>query len=206
MRNYGLHSSKRNESEVTSIITNSSLYNYSGPVFIGTQGIHDYISFQEQDKKIKKDLYPTGQWWKVLLFIRNCLAHNVQYSRNELTQIIGQSMRNIYMLFGVDLSEKTAFKSITENDCICYYYSNDEQKNPTYIPLLSYSTDITEIFKNLTSVNFQSLKDEFEKDYQQHKEIVSIFEKSLKALIVSKDKKLWSKSFNRRVEELKSLS
>lgn len=173
------------------LLTARHLYQYSVPVFIAVQAITDI-------KKQKKS-EPEGKWWLSLLYIRNFLAHNVEIDMPDLVVTVGRTMKNLFLLFGIDLTFKRNWKC-TRCNTNNHYYWNSEVDNPQWIPF-NKSFDISEIFNKLKPVTYEELENGLKSDYIINRDMVDIFARCLQRFIVPLDKK-WNRPFQEKVKLL----
>ena len=140
------------------------IFNYAAPVLVGQES----IKYRENDEGVRGSDAPPV-WIKVLETTRILIAHcSIDESKQnaELLKKIALNMRNLYRLFGMDLSEKQYWIEIKEQDI---YFVEPNAKGHFNVNLKDSLGHILESFK---TSDFLSMKTEFDfvedDDYVKH--------------------------------------
>ena len=136
------------------------IFNYAAPVLVGQESI-------KYQRSRKPELISC--WIKVLETTRILIAHcSIDESKQnaELLKKVALNMRNLYRLFGMDLSEKQYWIEIKEQDI---YFVEPNAKGHFNVNLKDSLEHILESFK---TSDFLSMKTEFDfvedDDYVKH--------------------------------------
>ena len=140
------------------------IINYAAPVLVGQES----IKYRRNVRGVRGSDAPPV-WIKVLETTRILIVHcSIDESKQntELLKKIALNMRNLYRLFGMDLSEKQYWIEIKEQDI---YFVEPNAKGHFNVNLKDSLEHILESFK---TSDFLSMKTEFEfvedDDYVKH--------------------------------------
>ena len=140
------------------------IFNYAAPVLVGQES----IKYRRNVRGVRGSDAPPV-WIKVLETTRILIVHcSIDESKQntELLKKIALNMRNLYRLFGMDLSEKQYWIEIKEQDI---YFVEPNAKGHFNVNLKDSLEHILESFK---TSDFLSMKTEFDfvedDDYVKH--------------------------------------
>lgn len=145
------------------------IFNYAAPVLVAPVLVgQESIKYRENDEGARGSDAPPV-WIKVLETTRILIAHcSIDESKQnaELLKKVALNMRNLYRLFGMDLSEKQYWIEIKEQDI---YFVEPNAKGHFNVNLKDSLEHILESFK---TSDFLSMKTEFDfvedDDYVKH--------------------------------------
>ena len=127
------------------------ILNYAGPVLISIETIRTITP--------KEGLYSNKVWYYVLETTRILIAHcSIMTSEKPvILSIIALNLRNLYRLFGIDLSERRKWKTC-KLDVMCYAIPNPGGK--IHLPL----DDDNALIAKLTQTVYLTVLNEFDND------------------------------------------
>jgi len=143
------------------------IFNYAAPVLVAPVIVgQESIKYRENEEGVKAP----PVWIKVLETTRILIAHcSIDESKQnaELLKKIALNMRNLYRLFGMDLSEKQYWIEIKEQDI---YFVEPNAKGHFNVNLKD--STLEHILESFKTSDFLSMKTEFDfvedDDYVKH--------------------------------------
>lgn len=139
------------------------IFNYAAPVLVAP------VLVGQESIKYRRNVVPPV-WIKVLETTRILIAHcSIDESKQntELLKKIALNMRNLYRLFGMDLSEKQYWIEIKEQDI--YFVESDAEGNFK----VNLKDSLEQILESFKTSDFLAMKTEFDfvgedDDYVKH--------------------------------------
>lgn len=164
------------------------IFNYASPLLIGMETIlNDGIT------------EPFALWVQTLETTRHLLAHctqSVSYME-EWRTVVAQNMRNLYRLYGMDLSEKTYWQNVT-GDTVTYMPRRNDKKKTIWIdknPKIAREKYLI--------ISFEELKCDFDND-DKNNDAKEAFGRALYILVATSDGK-WKGEVNQAVKAIGNL-
>ena len=158
-----------------------NLLKYASPILVGVESLHVRPSNRSSVTQAK--------WLNTLETSRILIAHaTIMFDNHDetLKNVIATNLRNLYRLFGIDLSDKDAWNEVTGE--AMYFISPETQNSPTWV-----SQQPDAIMGAMHTATFESVREEFEQlnvDDEEHKNICRLIGHCIYNLVATRDN-LW---------------
>lgn len=145
-------------------------FRYGDPILVAVETLEQL----KHEKKITVDdekILMRSKWWLAMLTTRVLLAHSIYVDDKHgiILQLI-TNIRNLLRTLGIDIADKSSYKSIRSNDNVRYQSLDSTGKF-----WLTLKTNRADVFKRLSTISYDEMNEELVKLCGQNVGILLVY-------------------------------